>query len=156
MDFKIIASKVSGMSASVALQSENDDVKEATSRTEHYESFIEQFRKDLPKYVASNGDILKTSKPLAKVFRTAAATECNGQLKSTFLACANGLESLDDVRMLFISTEKTASSLLSDAKQLILQPMKEVIHDTASNRKKKIAATTQYNLHMQSLAENPR
>ena len=144
------------MSTSVALQSENDDVKEASIRTERYDSFIDQLRKDLPKYLTSNGDILKTSKPLSKGFRVAASTETDTQLKSTFLACANRLEALDDVRTLFISTEKTATSVLSDSKQLIIQPMKEVIHDTIANRKKKIAATTQYNIHMQSLAENPR
>ena len=143
-------------STSSALQAENEDVNEMSIRAERYESFIDQFRKDLPKYVASNGDILKTSKPLAKVFRTAATIENNPQLKNTLLACANGLESLDNVRTSFVSTEKTASSLLSDAKQLILQPMKEIIQDTASNRKKKIAAITQYNVHMQNLAENPR
>lgn len=106
---------------------EGFDLAHLVARASFYESCVDELKRELPRYLATQTDLGKPSKHLAKIFRKVASSEPNRHLQNTFFLYAQKHDKLDEERKIYSRCEEQSTALLNEAKNLLVTPIKVCI-----------------------------
>jgi hypothetical protein len=116
----------------------DDDIRNISAKVEFYESCLDQLKKELPKYFLKHQELDKPTKALSKLLRSVASSESHRLLQNSLFLYANKCDALEIERQVFLRCESQSNILLDEGKNLLINPLKEIINDAKDTRVRRL------------------
>lgn len=115
----------------------DQEVNALIARANFYEACVNQLRQDLPTYLAKQSKITNSTHLLKKALRNVASNEPETKLQNCLFLYASKHEELEKERLVFEKCEKKVMSILNEARDYSIKPLKEIINLSPQTRQNK-------------------